>query len=614
MKLPDLTIPRKWLARDFTRRALAAVALTVAILLSSTLHAQIPLNMKYAGFRGSDEVLLRAPGITITEADLFRYVVLTGGVDLKFIAERQKLTENEKIILRGLLDQIVYTELIAPRYAGEDSAVDVDFAVRGQRILAGGAAQLLWADKVVRDTIRVFPEDVIHQFKTNKAEYTAPASATVRRLRVPTAGAATLATRTQALSVALALRERARQGGGLEPLLRENPEWLMDPPGRLMTLSRATPNIDPQIVDEVFTLSVSQISRPIQTPAGYILLEVVERREAQQVQMSAVLPAIKADLVDRLLPQQHQYLLFKRYIKSYPIDRSRLYEFMPGDADILSVGEFALTVDEFNRLFPDLVGDPNAPNKLGIAAKTLEIITAEIAARDLEKRGLIGDPFYQQASEMAGKLFRSSQYIRAERAKVNPTEAEVKSFLLHNPEKIMPGPTKVVWSLRLTSRGEGMNRQELETLQILMQNTLGGTVQEARKMLAEARAALKPEETIEPDKVLRGISQPSDSRMRLKIESVGAFSNFDAQANLGIPYEALVLGEVTSPFPLRDGSVVSYFVSEEREPKKIPEAQLLKAARTQLIIKTALKEPLDLVEQWKQDGSLVYAKSIEPQQ
>ncbi|MCC6547739.1 peptidyl-prolyl cis-trans isomerase [Candidatus Sumerlaeota bacterium] len=567
--------------------------------------------LKYADYRGSEEVLVTAPGITITEGDLFRYMVLTGAGDVRDAMGWKRLSEPQKIVMQLVLDLMLYTELVAPRYQQPANAEDVNLEIKGEEITMFPAYRFLWGASVASGKMHIFPEDIAYHFKENSGLYSKPETAQVRRLLVPMPSPLSIEARNAALARAQTLRTRATLEGGLAPLLLEDPSLLVDPPGQTVSLNRDMAGVDPQILDEAFSLGVSQISRPIQTPAGFILLEVMNKTIAEPVDINAVSGEIKTALAKLQLGQQYDYQMLKAYMDAYPVDRARLYEFMSEDTELLSVNDFSLTVGEFNKLYADIVGNPDAPNIIGIGGQTYETITGELARRDLAKRGLLNDPFLVKSSELAHKVFRMNQYGRIRRAEVNPTPEELKEYIASKPSELDPGLLKTVWAMKLSPRQrENYNQLQLDELQLRMQTYMITVVQEARTRLNATLQDLKADETLDPVTALRGMTPPSDPAVRLRYDAMGEFSKFDTQAVLGVKYETLVLNEFTSPVPLRDGSVVSYFVIAEKPVGKLPKEQLLAAARATYINTKAFEEVLNTVKQWKKENKVVYAEPL----
>ncbi|MEO8376161.1 MAG: hypothetical protein ABI579_00705, partial [Candidatus Sumerlaeota bacterium] len=86
-------------------RIIAAI-LVASLLASANLVTAAPTAplLKNAQYRGTDEVLVTAPGITITEGDLFRYMVLTGIGDTRDVMGWKKLNEPQKLVMKLIID------------------------------------------------------------------------------------------------------------------------------------------------------------------------------------------------------------------------------------------------------------------------------------------------------------------------------------------------------------------------------------------------------------------------------------------------------------------------------------------------------------------------------
>jgi len=594
-------------------RAAIAVLAAAAVSIVAAPRAGVanPPGISVADFRGGDAVLVQAPGIRITEADLFLYSVVTRLLDPQIATRWKDLTEQEKNRVREVLDLQAQFLMSSREAPDSTTASDIEFASRAARIYASPAARILWADKVVRRTVRVFPEDLLYHFAQSPEKFTEETIAVVRRLRVPVPPESTREQREAALVRAQELRVRAATGGGLEPLLAEAPELLVDPPGRLLEVKRNARDIDPQIVTEAFRLGRTQISAPILTPGGYVLVEVVEREEKEPEPLSAVLPRIEADLRANFLPQQFEYLLAEKATDSFGINRARLFQFMPDDADIIRVREFNLTLGEFKAMYPELIGDPDKPNKLAVGALAHDILVGEVVTQEIEKAGLASDPFYLGALEMGAANHRSATYVRAKRAEIDPLPEEVDAYLAENREKIAPSSARIVWAFSIGVRDVGaLSRAELDAMRILMSGYMADMIEDAAGQLRDRQSIASDRGFLDPDKVVTNLSQPSDKRVRTRFEKRGPYTFQNAPLELGVEWDELQVGGFTRPQMLRSGDVVSYYVSEEVPAPNMEEEELLAIARTKLIEERSLATFVGELKRMKEAGEFIVAPEL----
>lgn len=592
------------------------ILLLLALFAFVITHAgAYPPGMEVADYRGTGDVLLEAPGYRITEADLFRYAVLTNMVDPESVKEWRELDTAERQRAREALLAYLRGSILAEKWVAEEqgSAAEASLSDTGTRIFSYPAAELLWADQVVRQEIRIFPEDFVYYYKENPEEFGDPGTVRVRRLRVTFPAPMTLDARNRARAEVEELRAQALREGGLEPLLRERPELLVDPPGRTVAIQRGTSGLDPFLISEAFRLGEAQISEPIPTQLGYVLIEVVERQETSIAPIEEVKDEIEAELALQFLPQQFEYLSTKEVIRARPVNRGNLLQFLPDEVAIMRVRRFELSLGDFKRLFPEVIGDPEEPNELAIMTTVAGAVVGETVLQDLERKGLLGDSFYQDALGEARMLYRSGQYVRKLRAELEPTDDEVVEYFIANQETILPGAQKTVWRFQMEARqASQLSAAELESLRLLMNAYTADLTRQAERQMAE-RARVNPLTAYDdPAQVMRGLPQPGDRRVRTNFTNLGEFDESRTQRELALPHDDLRVGSFTRPVSMRDGSVVSYFVSAETVPP-LPdeEEELFELATTSLVLKLSEEEATALIDSWEESGDLRFAPELE---
>ncbi len=588
---------------------LALVALAVPHL------SAMPPGMEVADFRGGSDVLLETPEHRITEAELFRYAVMTNLVPPETVTEWRELEPTARLQVREALLALMRGKILAEAWIEREreDVFEAELSDKGARILAYPVANLLWADTYVRDNIHIFPEDYAFFYKQNQDLFGDPGTVRVRRLRVPFPATVTLEARERVRREAEELRERAVQEGGLEPLLRERPELLVDPPGRTYEIQRGTTAVDRFVKSEAFRLGIAQISEPIPTQLGYLLIEVVDRQETSVLPLAEVMDQIEEELYQVFLPQQFEYLAIKTVERARPMARGHLYQFMPEDANIMQVRRFGVTREEFRRLYPEFIGDEEDPNQDIIIATVGGMVLGEAVTQHLEREGLAGDSLYREAIPEARTLHRAGQYVRRIRQELEPDSEEVWAYLEENRETIIPGAEKTVWRFGMNVRRPAeLAPGEREGLRLLMTGYVEEMTRQAQRLITE-RARVSPATAFaEPGQVIRQIPAPEDRRLRTSFENIGAFDEQRARRELAVPHEELRLGEFTRPVTLRDGTVVSYFVSEETIPP-LPEdeEELYELARFSLVVKLSEAKARDLIDAWEEAGELRFAEELE---
>jgi len=592
--------------------ALSLLGIMAVILASVNQTAPAaPLGIDFADFRGTEAPLADGPDFRITDGDLFLFAVMTRLFDPELAVQWDDLTENERSTVRDFLGVYIQMLYNAREASREQTPQGLELTYRAQRLNAGPAAELLWADRVVRDTVHVFPEDMAYYYMSNRSEFSEEDSVMIRRLRVPLSSSAGVQERDEALERANNLREEAQFGDGLEPIIEANPDLLVDPPGRLVEITRSEEEMDPLIVDEAFRLRTSQISAPLRTPSGYVLVEVVERRQTEPTPLEDVLGEIEEELRENFLPQQFDYLLGREVRDARPTNRAHLFQFMPDDAYLLRVKDFQITLGEFKKLYPEIIGSAERPNKPAVFATTWSIINGEVATQNLEDLGYLKDPFYQRALDLAERMHLSAMFLRARRAESDPSREDIMEYLAEQRENLIPPPSKQVWSLSIVARDwDTLTRGERDSMRILMESYADQMAQEAERQIRE-RARVSPNSAYqEPGSVVRMLRQPSDPRVRIEFEPRGLYTGEGDTSQLGVEFDELVLGQFSDPVFLRDGSVASYYVSDIEEPAPVDDDQLVERARNQLIIEQSMQPAQKWIEEMENQDTLWFAPEL----
>src|SRR5690606_24847523 len=231
---------------------------------------------------------------------------------------------------------------------------------------------------------------------------------------------------------------------------------------------------------------------------------------------------------------------------------------LPMDADLVRVRDFALTREEFTRLFPEIVGDPNFPSRPAIGGKTGRILSGEVITQDLERQQLLHNHvLYQTAEKLAGEIYAAGTYVRSLRAELEPTDAEVREYLEKNREKLTPGSALMVWQFEYSIRNaERLSRGELDAMHILMKSYMGEGIAIAQRQFDERRQLAADRGLIDPDTVMRTIPEPDDLRLRTRFTQVGMLDRQTAGQSIEVPFEQLAFGKFTEPHINQSGAVV----------------------------------------------------------
>lgn len=572
-----------------------------------------PPGVEIADYRGSSTVLLRAPSLSITEREALLYALETESLDPNLLKNWKTLGPNERARVRFALESQLRT-LLLERETAKAPKIEAPFQLRERatRILAARCAEWLWADSVVRESVTVFPEDVLYQFKDHLDRYVDRDVAVVRRLRVPLSSSAGLEELDAARAKAESLRAKALKEGGLAPILAAQPELMLDRPGEVAEIARGAADVDEQIADAAFKLGMTQISEPLRTPGGFVLVELVERRDAPTTTLEEIRPKIDKYLQDTLLPQQYDYLLNKQLLDASITNRASFYEFMPADADIVRVRNFAITVEELNRLYPEVLLGEKKLARRAVGGLCAKIISGELATAALEKAGNINDPFYREGVALAERLFETSEHIRAVRAEIDPTAADVQKYLASGASTLRPGPARILWRYAISPRDDKkLTAGEADSLRIRMIRYLSDLTELATQQMEERRRIAGERGVIDPSSAVNNLPPPEDPRVRVKFERIGPYTKRSAKEQLGVSFDSLRLGEFTKATREPDGTVVSYFFSEEIPEEAVDEDVLTEEARKALIIELSDTPVTEQLNRMKQEQTLRYAVELQ---
>ncbi len=524
------------------------------------------------GQPGTNRVLARGPGFEITEQEMFLYLLIVLG-DAELL-DREATDSDEE------LKDWIRLRILAKRLAEE---AERDAETRrlepiAERLLASPVARFIYARDIVLPSVVIFPEDIRHFYNSNLGEYQPPTEIELYRLRVPYGDGVTA---DEARATANDLRQIAIIEGGLAPLIRNNPQYAVDAPGRRFTLSQDTGGLDTQVRNAAFRLGISQISQPLVTQTGVYLLEVVNRVEPERIPLYEVRDEIRQELLKKFINQQVDYLTFEAARKAYPVDRGHLFQFIGDDADIMRVRQFGLQRGDFIRIFPDHVGDIEDPNRELIRAKTVELLLFEVINQELGQKGRLNDPLYARAREIAREIFVASQAIRQLRGQLDPTDEEIFAFLEENREELLSNEVKEVWRFRVFERRDRTRGQGLISInQALIRQYFPTLIAEASRQIQERREVAGEGSLDYVRRVIENLPAPPEaSSIRWEFTYLGSVYRNTAKDKVAVEFDNLKLGEFSNAVTLSDGSMAAYFVTEEAQSDDLDEDLIFRVAR-----------------------------------
>lgn len=545
--------------------ALLCAALALTVLPCRILHAAPP-GIDHAHFRGSTETVVATLGdMELTERDLFVFSVITEAFPPVLAVLWQELGQDQRAQVRAGIEGYFQMLIGSEFYEGPLGGITEDFEERQVRLLAGPAAKLVWADKYVREQVRIFPEDIIHRYYSEAAQGPDDDVALVRRMVIPVEAGASFEERNRLAARLGELRREAIERGGLLALLEEYPEYAVEGNGGIERIRRRDTAYDSQVRAEAFRLGIAQVSQVIRTPAAMVLVEVIDRVRPAAPSVEEMLADIREELHREFLPLQFDYLLQRIRRDYYPINRGHLSQFMPGDADILRVNQFWFTLDEFNRLYPELAPKGDVFNRFAVLFRVDRIIDGEVATQELERLGYIDDPLYQAGLVQARKLQRVGDWIRHRRALLAPDEEKLREWLPEYIEEFQPGLQREIWRLEVEGPAPALARDQRETdaLRILMMGHLERITGLAEEELRNRVLTGADQVLLQPTQVVDALPSPPDDRFRVRFRRVGLLGRQEASGRIEAPWEDLVVGGFTAPVLRSAHSAVSYYTARE---------------------------------------------------
>lgn len=588
-----------------------STCLLVLFFASSTLLTPAaPVGVETCSFRGSqDKILVQTPDFQISEADLYLFAVLTGFIDPSLVEEWETLSGQELTLAKKTLDLYITSLYYANHAEPISTAQEIEMAVLAKRITTYGAARFLWGDLVIRDQIVLFPEDVAYYLNLHLDQFSTEEYLEVRWIRVAVPSTATREEKDSALQRAKTLRTQAVELGGLLPLMEKDPTLLMGPVDQIKKVTRTDKNLDPLIVDEAYKMKEGQISLPTRTRSGYVLFEILHHVSARPLELEKAYPVVKNELIKQLLPQQYDYRLGKAIINSHSVNRSHLYNFLPDDAIMVQVSDFNLYKNDFDTLFPEMTTQTQTPSLSFIKSQCQDIESGEVILQGLEKTGeFLGDPFFQQAKQMADILYLATKYQRTQRNAIDVSEENIMSWLSENREQLLPGPAKLTWRIDIYPRQEKtLTKPEKKALQSLMIDEMNLVLEKIRQRLKEQQEVSENSNANAPDRILRNLPTPTDRRLMISYTPMGPLTESQAKTTIGIPFEDLKVGKFTSPTTLRDGTVASYYTGKQEKQPDPTEEELIQAAKTKLLYELATQDIHQKIQTQLEEGQIHFA-------
>jgi hypothetical protein len=420
-------------------------------------------------YRGDpSRILARTPWGTLSEADLYLYLVMTGADDPLIVEKlRAALAENPKpgtaeadrlASLRTRLEEAVRDWAVVQSLANDagSPAFRDPLDTMHRRMLLHPIQELVWVDDALLPEVRVLPADVAKHYAAHPEDAHEPNRITLRYILIRVSGAsATAGFTTQGTEIpdtpawesAVARLDAVRDDLLLgrttfADAARKVSQASNAPTGGLAELRAG--DFFPRFEREAQALDVGQLSGIMAGPEGAYLLEVESRIEGTLLPISAAAPAITKKLRLDQLHQRYNYELGRLATGVRYVNRAASVDALGLDAPVLEVGTWNLTKRQAWELFPDLVA-PNFRLRKDLLEENLELYACgELFAEANLQAKRQNSPVLERAGAMADRLLLADLELhRLVDPQLVLTADQVYGYIRSHPDRfpLPPAPT-----------------------------------------------------------------------------------------------------------------------------------------------------------------------------
>lgn len=572
-----------------------------------------------------DRVIARTKYGPVTARDLYLHLIVADGEvppylleqydKAKLAMEREKLAEA----VREAIREFVYVNYVIPLEKPVPPCHEVGQWKEYLYSLPG--YQVLYLTQVVRPQIQILPADRVKYLQENKAAIAQPDRWRVRYIFVEsdrdddaeTRGAARQRLedlRAQIAAGSLSFAEAARansaapsaaNGGEIPPFRR----------GEMFGMFESV----------VRDLEAGQVSEVFEGPGGFYLVQLMEILPAEEPSLDNPVHAalVEEGLLCQTLRAQFGFEVEKLLKQRIPVMRNNRWDERADDEVIGSVGDFAITKQQFQNAFLD-IEDEELERRDDLIQRTLRVLLErEAMAQEVRTCGLEGDPMLFRIKQFAANRVRLDCLRERKYCDLKVDEAEAKRFWRSNPDLFTPMPMQRV--VRLTMSATNPVPTPQQVLKELQRVLDGATEQENLQQIApgavpegaptvtapgggagptepvgggvgqptqpyEARVGVSPSAMLErprrrppvPPLPLGYFPKIQPTVMREKVRNYKALDYILRFDDFGFVYvadrrdippsvAALPVGSFSKP-KLVNGSAVSYYVEDERRLPK----------------------------------------------
>ncbi len=540
-------------------------------------------------------------GDLIDEQEVYVWLLLKGGNPL-IVRDRSNSSDgaNTSTQVERVIYDMLETRIVAEMPEADEYQPGIDTG-KARRILAAPAAFHAFAERSVRPTVEVSPVDIARFYRDHPERYGEPETVVLRVLRVPYANPS-IEARDAALREAARIRDEAVRRGGLRAVLDDNEQYRVGAPGESLVVRKGRGDATETVESQAFRLEVTQIGTPLAETTGATLVEVLERRPASAVPVQAVAPEIRDILFPPHYEKQFDVVVRERLREEFARDRTDYFHLLADDMEYLGVGDFTLTKGEFLSLYPEYarVTTRKVPGAMRRDAR--EILRGQLVVQ--YGAGARND-FYLDALDLAETLVRAEFAQRHVRASLEPDETDVRAWLDDHREDIAPSYDRTVWRLTTTPRNPSA-MTEAELAEAARQGVaLHRTVaRDTAAELAERAGLTGASAYAFPDQIVRRLVRESAPETDFLFEVDGVYSASRARESLGLDFERMTPGTLSDPRSTGDGTVVTWYVGEERPREELPDDVLMELAAEAYVDNLLRTRARRRINDMESDGSL----------
>lgn len=578
----------------------------ILLLLHSTVYSfgkqSIPI-FKDFWLPNSDVVIATFEGEAVSELDLYLWLILTERDPL--LARDWREASNNSAVrarLHVAVEDYLQAKLLYPE-ANADQPQSVLPLERAAHLLATWPTAISYAEQLVRNGVEVSDNDVRYAYLQNSSRFITPELITYHQLDFSYGDGVSL---EEARSRAATIREALLSGSTVEQLLADHEEWFS-------AETRLKPTYDQVSIETLEDASRAILEKllpgqisPLQETLRYVrLLQLISKTPSSQLPLEQVQENLKAELFPVFYRQQFGLSIVENVKSRYPMDRSKYLQFMEPEMIMLKMGDFELTTAEFLQFvdeFPTPTNDDNREDYIGKRAD--ETLQGEGMIQSLQEANLLSSGYYPRAKELAEMLVARKRFLSASLEQL--TELEIEEYLAAHLEELAPPFDYTIWAFSATIPSTFVGSPgELAELQRSLYQEQSELIIRARQLLEERVSIGSAAAYALPEAVMNRLLRTATNSQYLTLKNIGGFTPEEAELNLGLLPEQLMIGQFSGPRQFGD-EMVSYYVAETRGRPAPPKDQLWEMAKQKKSEEKRLGTVLAKISEAKSQGTLRY--------